>query len=168
MKDTTQLLGALNNLMVADDYPVASPLPPDVIADLIREAPPAEWEAYKKAVYTDIQRLVSNRPDYAKMFSIMDGMEYNGLTLYNLAQAENGEPLWSNIYIRNFEARDNDIYIDPNLTDKVLIGEDGMSLFTYSFTEDCFQIRDKASTEYVIESHEKFNDFLSELINTIS
>lgn len=29
-----------------------------------------------------------------------------------------------NIYIRNFEARDNEIYVDPNLTDKVLIGED--------------------------------------------
>lgn len=102
------------------------------------------------------------------MFNIMDGLEYNGLTLYGLVQAENGEPLWSNIYIRNFETRDNDIYVDPNLADKVLIGEDGMSLFAYSSAENNFQIRDKASTEYVIESHESFSDFLTALFNTVS
>ncbi|MDM7089816.1 YrhA family protein, partial [Enterobacter asburiae] len=97
-----------------------------------------------------------------------DGSEYNGLTFYNLVQAENENLVWSNIYIRNFEARDNEIYVDPNLTDKVLIGEDGMSLFAYSFADDCFQIRDKASTDYVIESHTEFDRFLSSLIQTVS
>lgn len=168
MNDTTQLLGSLKNLMAADDYPVAGPVAPDVMTDLMDKTPPAEWEPHKKAVYGDIQRLVSSRPDYAEMLSIMDGFEYNGLTMYNLVQGENDEPLWSNIYIRNFEARDSEIYVDPNLTDKVLIGEDGMSLFAYSFDDNCFEIRDKASTDYVIESHENFSDFLSALIETVS
>ncbi|KAA1139808.1 hypothetical protein D3H66_26145, partial [Citrobacter portucalensis] len=57
---------------------------------------------------------------------------------------------------------------DPNLTDTVLIGEDGMALFAYSFADDCFQIRDKASTDYVIESHTEFDRFLSSLIQTVS
>lgn len=167
MNDTNQLISTFNTLMVSNNYPVASPVNPNVMADLMRKAPPPEWDATKKAVYGDIQRLMINRMDYSGMFKIMDGLEYNGLTLYSMVQAENSEPFWSNIYIRNFETRDNDIYVDPNLADKVLIGEDGMSVFSYSFTEDCFEIRDKASTEYVIESHEKVSDFLSALINTV-
>ncbi len=109
-----------------------------------------------------------NRPDYCDMFNIMDGVEYNGLTLYSMVQAENDEPVWSNIYIRNVETRDNDIYVDPNLSDKVLIGEYGVSVFAYSFTDDCFEIRDKASTDYVIESYSNFSELLSAFIDTVS
>lgn len=141
MKDTNQLIGIFNTLMVANNYPVANPVASDVMADLMREAAPAEWDAQKRRVYEDIQRLMINRLDYSDMFKIMDGLEYNGLMLYSMVQAENGEPVWSNIYIRNFETRDNEIYVDPNLSDKVLIGEDGMSVFAYSFTDNCFEIR---------------------------
>lgn len=158
----------LKMLMVANNYPVANPVDPDVMVDLMRKATPTEWDAQKKRVYEDIQRLMINRLDYSDMFNIMDGLEYNGLTLYSLVQAENGEPVWSNIYIRNVDTRENEIYVDPNLTDKVLIGEDGMSVFAYSFTDDCFEIRDKASTGYVIESHPSFSELLSALIDTVS
>ncbi|SVW56764.1 Uncharacterised protein [Klebsiella pneumoniae] len=167
MKDTNQLIGIFNTLMVANNYPVANPVASDVIADLMREAAPAEWDAQKRRVYEDIQRLMINRLDYSDMFKIMDGLEYNGLMLYSMVQAENGEPVWSNIYIRNFETRDNEIYVDPNLSDKVLIGEDGMSVFAYSFTDNCFEIRDKASTGYVIESHTNFSALLSALIDMV-
>lgn len=168
MKDTNQLIGIFNTLMVANNYPVANPVASDVMADLMREAAPAEWDAQKRRVYEDIQRLMINRLDYSDMFKIMDGLEYNGLMLYSMVQAENGEPVWSDIYIRNFETRDNEIYVDPNLSDKVLIGEDGMSVFAYSFTDNCFEIRDKASTGYVIESHTNFSALLSALIDMVS
>ncbi len=167
MKDTNQLIGIFNTLMVANNYPVANPVASNVMADLMREAAPAEWDAQKRRVYEDIQRLMINRLDYSDMFKIMDGLEYNGLMLYSMVQAENGEPVWSNIYIRNFETRDNEIYVDPNLSDKVLIGEDGMSVFAYSFTDNCFEIRDKASTGYVIESHTNFSALLSALIDMV-
>ena len=168
MKGTNQLIGIFNTLMVANNYPVANPVASDVMADLMREVAPAEWDAQKRRVYEDIQRLMISRLDYSDMFKIMDGLEYNGLMLYSMVQAENGEPVWSNIYIRNFETRDNEIYVDPNLSDKVLIGEDGMSVFAYSFTDDCFEIRDKASTDYVIESHTNFSALLSALIDMVS
>ncbi|WP_220427600.1 YrhA family protein, partial [Klebsiella pneumoniae] len=80
------------------------------------------------------------------------GGEYNGMTLYSLVQAENGEPAWSNIFVRNFDTRINEIYVDPNLIGKVVIGEEGMSVIVYSFTDDRFEIRDKVSSDYVIES----------------
>ena len=168
MKDTKQLIGDFNTLMVANNYPVVSPVEQNLMSDLMRKAPPKEWDAQKTSVYVDIQSLLINRKNYSDMFKIMNGLQFNYLTLYNLVQAENGEPLWSNIYVRNFETRDNEIYVDPNLTDKVLIGEDGMSIFVYSLKGDCFQIRDKASTEYVIESHEKFSDFLTALFQTVN
>ena len=168
MKGTNQLIGIFNTLMVANNYPVANPVASDVMADLMREVAPAEWDAQKRRVYEDIQRLMISRLDYSDMFKIMDGLEYNGLMLYSMVQAENGEPVWSNIYIRNFETRDNEIIVDPNLSDKVLTGEDGMSVFAYSFTDDCFEIRDKASTDYVIESHTNFSALLSALIDMVS
>lgn len=167
MNDTTKMIGIFNTLMISDNYPVTSPVKPDTMADLMRNPAPAEWDETKRGVYTDIQRLVITRPDYADMFNIMDGLEYNGLTLYDLTQAENGELLWSNIYIRNIDTRTDEIYVDPNLTDKVVIGQDGMSVFVYSFKEDCFQIRDRVSTDYVIESHATFSDLLTSLIDTV-
>lgn len=160
--------GLLKTLLVDNNYPIANPVEPDVMADLMRKAAPAEWDAQKRRVYEDIQRLMTSRPDYSDMFETMDGLEYNSLTLYSMVQAENGKPVWSNIYIRNFEIRDNEIYVDPNLTDKILIGEDGVSVFAYSFTGDCFEIRAKASTDYVIESHNNFSELLSALIDTVS
>lgn len=160
--------GLLKTLLVDTNYPIANPVDPDVMADLMRKAAPAEWDAQKIRVYEDIQRLMTSRPDYTGMFEIMDGLEYNSLTLYSMVQAENGKPVWSNIYTRNFEIRDNEIYVDPNLTDKVLIGEDGVSVFAFSFTGDCFEIRAKASTDYVIESHNDFSELLSALIDTVS
>lgn len=102
------------------------------------------------------------------MFNIMDGGEYNGMTLYSLVQAENGEPAWSNIFVRNFDTRINEIYVDPNLNDKVVIGEEGMSVIVYSFTDDRFEIRDKVSSDYVIESHTNFTGLLSALIEPVS
>lgn len=160
-------MGIFKNLMISDSYPIANPIARNVITDLKRNPAPMEWDETKRGVYSDIQKLVINRQDYADMLEVMDGLEYNGLTLYNLTQAENGELAWSNIYIRNIETRDNDIYVDPNLTDKLLIGEDGMSVFVYSLKEKCFQIRDKASTDYVIEEYETFSDLLSALIDIV-
>lgn len=168
MNNTNQMIAAFKALMDSDNYPVANPVASDVMADLMRNPPPAGWDEKKRGVYSDVQQLVMNRPDYADMFKIMDGLEYNGLTLYGLTQAENGELAWSNIYIRNFETRDNEIYVDPNLTDKLVIGEDGMSVFVYSPKDNRFQIRDKASTDYVIEEHETFSDLLAALIDTVN
>ncbi len=58
----------------------------------------------------------------------------NGMTLYSLVQAENGEPAWSNIFVRNFDTRINEIYVDPNLIGKVVIGEAG------GHVRDCLQL----------------------------
>ncbi|HDR2160892.1 TPA: hypothetical protein QCG56_002833 [Enterobacter cancerogenus] len=169
MKDTNQLLVGIKSLMTTDNYPVAGPVAPDVMADLMNNAPPVEWDDSKKSAYKDVRRLLVDRADYACMFDVMDGFEYNGLTLYSLAVADgNGVQLWSNIYICNIDVRENDIYVDANLSDKVVIGEDGMSYFVYSFEDSCFQIRDRVASDYVIESHAHFSDLLAALVESVS
>lgn len=168
MEEINRLISIFNSLMVADNYPVTRPVAQQVMVDLMQGTPPSEWAEHKKSTFTDVQRLLNTRQDYCHLFGLMDGLEYNGLTLYNLVQAENGEPLWSNLFIRNFDVRDSDIYVDPNLSDTVVIGEDGMSVFAYSFTENHFEIRDKAATDYVIEAHDQFSEFLSATLNTVT
>lgn len=168
MKDMNTLLSNLRDLMTAEDYPVADPVDTAALAGLINNAPSADWDFHKKSACEDIRLLLINRKDYAEMFSIMDGAEYNGMTLYNLVQTANNEPLWSNIYVRNIEARDNEIFIDPDLTDKVLIGEDGMSVFVFNPVQDCFEIRDRVATDYVTEAHHPFSDFLSAVMGTVA
>ncbi|WP_409338447.1 YrhA family protein [Klebsiella pneumoniae] len=150
--------------LMAHDVPLGCA--PDEYDDLISGT--CSHLPKKRRVYEDIQRLLISRPDYADMFNIMDGGEYNGMTLYSLVQAENGEPAWSNIFVRNFDTRINEIYVDPNLIGKVVIGEEGMSVIVYSFTDDRFEIRDKVSSDYVIESHTHFNGLLSALIEPVS
>jgi hypothetical protein len=51
------------------------------------------------------------------------------MSFNNLVSFADNELIWSSIYVRTVEARDNEIGIYPDLTDKVLIGEDGMSVF---------------------------------------
>ena len=150
--------GILKTLLVDNNYPVANPVNPEVMADVMRKAPPAEWDTQKKKVYEDIQRLMINRPDYSDMFQIMDGLEYNGLTLYSMA----------NIYIRNVETHNNESAIDSNLSDKVLIGRNEMFVFVYSFTDDRFEIRDKTSPDHVIATYAHFNESLSAIIDSLS
>lgn len=45
--------GILKTLLVDNNYPVANPVNPDVMADLMCKAPPAEWDTQKKR-YTRI------------------------------------------------------------------------------------------------------------------
>ncbi|KEA51444.1 hypothetical protein DT73_17160 [Mangrovibacter sp. MFB070] len=167
MNDTKQCINQFKKLMVADKYHVTNPVPAKVMSDLMQSLPPADWDETKQKVFYDIQKLLSIRPEYAQLFNEMDGLEYNGLTIYSLAQAENGIPSWDNIYIQNLDNRDNDIYASPHLTDKIIIGEDGMSVFCYNFTDNVFEIRDRVAPDYVIESHKDFADFLTALYSTV-
>ena len=47
------------------------------------------------------------------------------------------------------------------------IDEDGMSQFVYNLKDNSFQIRDKASKDYVIGEYGTFCDMLSALIETV-
>ena len=62
--------------------------------------------------YEDIQRLLISRGNGLRGICSILWMwvSDNGMTLKYSPQAENGEPAWSNIFVRNFETRINEIW----------------------------------------------------------
>jgi hypothetical protein len=94
----------------------------------------------------------------------MDGFEYNGLRLFSIS---NPEPAIKNIFLINEYYRNNDIYRDPVLQERLVIGEDGMSLFTYDAKKDLFEIRDSAASESVYGEFDNFTQLLAEMIASI-
>ena len=94
----------------------------------------------------------------------MDGFEYNGLTMFSLSIPE---PIVKNFFIMNEFYRNND-YLDPELQERLVIGEDGMSLFTYDTKMNLFEIRDNASSESIYGSFDNFTDFLREILDTVA
>lgn len=107
--------------------------------------------------------LLVNQPDYTKFIETMDGFEYNGMTMFSLSIPE---PIVKNLFIMNEFYRNND-HLDPELQNRLVIGEDGMSLFTYDTQMNLFEIRDNASTESIYGSFDNFIDFLSEILETV-
>ncbi|EOS93150.1 hypothetical protein ETR_20662 [Erwinia tracheiphila PSU-1] len=48
MKNINQLLAIFSTLMTTDGYPVARPVDPDVLANLINKSSPEDWDELKK------------------------------------------------------------------------------------------------------------------------
>jgi len=94
----------------------------------------------------------------------MDGFEYDGLTLFSLSTPE---PLVKNLFVMNDFYRDNEDFIDPDLAERLVIGENSISLFTYDTKSNLFEIRDNISTESVFGSFDNFYDFLKEILEAV-
>lgn len=108
--------------------------------------------------------LFNKHPDYIIFLKTMDGFEFDGLILYSLSIPE---PLVKNLFIMNEFYRNNDDYINPDLAERLVIGNDSISLFTYDTKTDLFEIRDNIGTERVFGAFNNFPDFLNEIIDTV-
>ncbi|WP_431627990.1 YrhA family protein, partial [Enterobacter bugandensis] len=73
-----------------------------------------------------------------------------------------------NLFVMNDFYRDNDDYINPDLAQRLVIGEDSISLFTYDTKSNLFEIRDNVGTENVFGSFDNFTDFLREILDTVA
>jgi len=109
--------------------------------------------------------LFVNQPDYVTFLETMDGFEFDGLILFSLSIPE---PLVRNLFVMNDFYRDNDDYINPDLSERIVIGNDSISIFTYDSKTNLFEIRDNVGTENVFGSFSKFTDFLSEILDTVA
>lgn len=94
----------------------------------------------------------------------MDGLEYDGVTLFSLSVPE---PVIKNFFVMNEYYRNNDDYIDPDLVERLVIGENNISLFTYDTKTNLFEIRDSASSESVYGSFDNFANFLTEILSAV-
>lgn len=159
----TDLLFELRKMMTDLEYPIEQPINASFLDSLTKRRRKTASPILDQ-IGNETCLLLVNQPDYTKFIETMDGFEYNGLTMFSLSIPE---PIVKNLFIMNEFYRNND-YLDPELQERLVIGEDGMSLFTYDTKMNLFEIRDNASSESIYSSFDKFTDFLREILDTVA
>jgi hypothetical protein len=159
------ILDNLKNEMTKWEYPIQDPLKNTFIESITKRKTTIDTSPILEDLANELYILFVNQPDYVSLLEAMDGFEYNGLTLYSLSVPE---PLIKNLFVVNEFYRNNDDYIDPDLVERLVIGEDSISLFTYDSKTNLFEIRDNIGTENVFGSFSNFTDFLSEILDTVA
>lgn len=80
---------------------------------------------------------------------------------------------FQNLQLKTFFAvnefyRDNDDFINPDLQERLVIGDDSISIFTYDIKSNFFEIRDNIGTENIFSSFSDFSSFLNEIMDSCS
>uniref|UniRef100_UPI001BC8B5AF YrhA family protein n=1 Tax=Escherichia coli TaxID=562 RepID=UPI001BC8B5AF len=80
----------------------------------------------------------------------------------------NSEPAVKNLVTVNEIYRNNDEFINPDLQERLVIGDDSISIFTYDIKSNFFEIRDNIGTENIFSSFSDFSSFLNEIMDSCS
>lgn len=158
------MLDNLKSDMTKWEYPVQKPIKSSFIESIAKRGSITETSPILENIADELRLLFVNHPDYVTFLEYMDGFEYDGLTLYSLSIPE---PIIKNLFVMNEFYRNNDDYIDPDIATRLVIGEDGISLFTYDTKVNLFEIRDNASAESVYGSFDNFADFLAKILDAV-
>jgi hypothetical protein len=159
------MLDNLKNEMTKWEYPIQEPLKDTFIDSITKRKPATDTSPILENLANELYILFVNQPDYVLLLEKMDGFEYDGLTLYSLSVSE---PLIKNLFVVNEFYRNNDDYIDPDLAERLVIGENSISLFTYDTKTNLFEIRDNIGTDNIFGSFSNFTNFLSDILDTVA
>ncbi|EML2065814.1 hypothetical protein RVW73_002285 [Enterobacter asburiae] len=159
------ILIELKGIMDKWEYPVEAPIKDSFLESIKNRESSNTLNPMLQTLGNEIDLLFTNQPDYVSFLKFMDGFEYNGLILFSLSIPE---PFVRNLFVMNDFYRDNDDYINPDLAQRLVIGEDSISLFTYDTKSNLFEIRDNVGTENVFGSFDNFTDFLKEILDTVA
>ncbi|EFE06114.1 YrhA family protein [Citrobacter youngae] len=157
------LLIELKIMMNKFAYPIENAIKSSFITSITERNSKNETSSILEQLCDELCILFSNQPDYLTFLEAMDGFEYNGLRIFSLSIPE---PLVKNLFIMNEFYRNNDDYINPDLAERLVIGDDSISLFTYDTKTDLFEIRDNIGTDNVFGTFKSFTDFLNEILDT--
>ncbi|HCM9121707.1 YrhA family protein [Enterobacter hormaechei] len=161
----SEILNDLKRKMTDWKYPIENSITEQYIESITKRKSISSLNPMLEKLGDEVCLLFLNQPDYVTFLETMDGFEYNGLILFSLSIPE---PLVRNLFVINDFYRDNDDYINPDLAQRLVIGEDSISLFTYDTKSNLFEIRDKIGTENVFGSFDSFTDFLREILDTVA
>lgn len=161
---TENLLTELIEMMRSFSYPIEQPIKKSFLDSLFNKTIQTETSAIIEHLCDEILILFARQPDYLTFLKTIDGFEFNGLKMFSLSVPE---PLVKNLFVINEFYRNNDNYLNPNLIERLVIGDDSISAFTYDTKTNLFEIRDNIGTENVFGSFETFSDFLSEILETV-
>ena len=161
----SEILNDLKIKMTDWKYPIENSITEQYIESITKRKSTSSLNPMLEKLGDEVCLLFVNQPDYVTFLETMDGFEYNGLILFSLSIPE---PLVRNLFVINDFYRDNDDYINPDLAQRLVIGEDSISLFTYDTKSNLFEIRDKVGTGNVFGSFDSFADFLREILDTVA
>lgn len=141
------------------DYPFEAPLKESFIESIIQIEFNSNSTNCLEKLCNEVSILFNNQPDYLNFLRAMDGFEVNGLRLFSLSIPE---PSVKNLFTVNEFYRNNDDFINPDLQERLVIGDDSISIFTYDIKSNFFEIRDNIGTENIFSSFSDFSSFLNE------
>ncbi len=167
--DIDMMVNELSKLMVDCGYRVNPPVNTNFLESMVKvNSSKTDLPVALEDINNDIVSFLKKQPDYCYFLRKMDGFEFDGVILYSFAlQLEENDIPINNIFLHNDNFRNNDIYVNPDLSERVVIGQDSISFFTYDLLENTFQIRDNVGTEKVFGSFDNFSDFLKEILETV-
>ena len=119
-----KLIKMMNDL----DYPFEAPLKESFIESIIQIEFNSNSTNCLEKLCNEVSILFKNQPDYLTFLRAMDGFEVNGLRLFSLSIPE---PSVKNLFAVNEFYRNNDDFINPDLQERLVIGDDSISIFTY-------------------------------------
>lgn len=157
-------LSELKNAMEKWEYPIQQPVKNSFVESITNRKNDSNNSPFLENLADELCILFVNQPDYVTFLRKMDGLEYDGVTLFSLSVPE---PVIKNFFVMNEYYRNNDDYIDPDLAERLVIGENNISLFTYDTKTNLFEIRDSASSESVYGSFDNFANFLTEILSAV-
>ena len=155
---TKTQINKLKKMMNDLDYPFEAPLKESFIESIIQ----IEFNSNSTNC---LEKFFNNQPDYLNFLRAMDGFEVNGLRLFSLSIPE---PSVKNLFTVNEFYRNNDDFINPDLQERLVIGDDSISIFTYDIKSNFFEIRDNIGTENIFSSFSDFSSFLNEIMDSCS
>ncbi|MGG7524158.1 YrhA family protein [bacterium BS0013] len=168
-KDIDMIVNELSKLMVDCGYRVNPPVNTNFLESMVKvNSSKNDLPVVLEEINNDIVSFLEKQPDYFYFLRKMDGFEFDGVMLYSFAlQLEEDDIPVNNIFLYNDNFRNNDIYVNPDLSERVVIGQDSISFFTYDLERNVYQIRDNVGTEKVFGSFVNFSDFLKEILDAV-
>lgn len=154
-----KLIKMMNDL----DYPFEAPLKESFIESIIQIEFNSNSTNCLEKLCNEVSILFKNQPDYLTFLRAMDGFEVNGLRLFSLSIPE---PSVKNLFAVNEFYRNNDDFINPDLQERLVIGDYSISIFTYDIKSNFFEIRDNIGTENIFSSFSDFSSFLNEIMDS--
>lgn len=162
---TKTQINKLKKMMNDLDYPFEAPLKESFIESIIQIEFNSNSTNFLEKLCNEVSILFNNQPDYLTFLRAMDGFEVNGLRLFSLSIPE---PSVKNLFAVNEFYRNNDDFINPDLQERLVIGDDSISIFTYDIKSNFFEIRDNIGTENIFSSFSDFSSFLNEIMDSCS
>jgi hypothetical protein len=124
--------------------------------------PPATQEQIQRVVENGSRELHTEVPgDYLQFLSLSNGFDWNGVVIYGAGRNPIGthpDRSIADIVEMNLNYRD-----DSRFSDLLVLGSNGMDIYTYRISTDRYEIYDEVPHE-LIESFATFDELMSKAL----